>query len=390
MNYGYVKQHTIFLRIEGKMKIGIVTHPLGNNYGGLLQAFALQEVLKRQGHDVWIFQKKTTSWKLVFLRNIRNAIYRLFHRFYVSQKDKHMISRHMLYFSEKYVKPKTPKFGHDVLRRLYLWKNKFNTLIVGSDQVWRPMYVGNIEYYFLSFAKRLNIRRVAYAASFGVANWEFTQRQTDDCRSLIHDFYAVSVREDSGIELCEKHLDCSAELVLDPTLLLSNEDYIKIINNEETSDCEGDIFCYVLDRTSDTIDMVSWFEKTTNLVLYTCMPQKTLYSDMNEHNKVEFVYPPVSQWLRSFYDAKMVLTDSFHGCVFSIIFNKPFWVITNKKRGAARFESLLNIFGLQNRMIPFGQIESIQWDQEIDWESVNAIKKEWQKKSLDFLNSVLS
>ncbi|MBP3738465.1 MAG: polysaccharide pyruvyl transferase family protein [Muribaculaceae bacterium] len=372
------------------MKIGIVTHPLGNNYGGLLQAYALQEVLKRQGHDVWIFQKRTTSWMLVFLRSIRNAVYRLLRRFYVSQKDKRMLSRHMLYFSEKYVNPKTPKLGCDVLRRAYLRKNKFNTLIVGSDQVWRPMYVGNIEYYFLSFTKQFNIRKVAYAASFGVDNWEFTQRQTDDCKSLIHDFNAVSVREDTGIELCKNYLDYPASLVLDPTLLLDKEDFIKIINNEGSTPCEGDIFYYFLDRTNDTNDMVSWFEKTTNLVLYTCMPRKTLYSDMNEHNKGEFVYPPVAQWLRSFYDAKMVLTDSFHGCVFSIIFNKPFWVITNKKRGAARFESLLNIFRLQDRMIPLGKTESIQWDKAIDWESVNAIKKEWQKKSLDFLNTALS
>ncbi len=88
-------------------------------------------------------------------------------------------------------------------------------------------------------------------------------------------------------------------------------------------------------------------------------------------------------------DAKMVLTDSFHGCVFSIIFNKPFWVIGNKERGNARFDSLLKLFNLEDRRIDLNKINGIDITKEIDWEKVNTIKNEWQEKSLTFIKENL-
>lgn len=372
------------------MKVGIVTHPLGNNYGGLMQAYALQQSLKRLGHDAWIFQKLITSRKRVFLRSIRNFTYSLFHKFYVSQKDKYILSRHMLYFSDNYICPKTPKFSSDKSRIKYVAKHDFDALIVGSDQVWRPLYVGDVEYYFLSFLNKTKIKRISYAASFGVDKWEFSIEQTEACRSLLKQFDAVSVREDSGLSLCEKYLGCNAELVLDPTFLLEKDDYIRIIMNENQSSCDGELFCYFLDQSSDVKEIINVVEKSTNLSSFTCMPKKTLYSEMNSKNKSDFTYPPVSQWLRSFFDAKMILTDSFHGCVFSIIFNKPFWVVANKKRGGARFESLLKMFGLQDRIIKPGEIESIQLDKIIDWDKVNSAKDIWKDRSLNFLISALS
>ena len=84
-------------------------------------------------------------------------------------------------------------------------------------------------------------------------------------------------------------------------------------------------------------------------------------------------------------DAKMVFTDSFHGCVFSIIFNKPFWVIGNKERGNARFDSLLNLFGLESRRLDINSLENIELTAPIDWNKVNTIKREWQDKSLKFI-----
>ena len=88
-------------------------------------------------------------------------------------------------------------------------------------------------------------------------------------------------------------------------------------------------------------------------------------------------------------DAEMVITDSFHGCVFSIIFNKPFWVVGNKERGQARFSSLLSLFKLEDRLISVDDIESINWNTPIDWDSINNTKKEWQDLSLSFLTENL-
>ena len=99
----------------------------------------------------------------------------------------------------------------------------------------------------------------------------------------------------------------------------------------------------------------------------------------------ECIFPPVEQWLRAFMDAKYIICDSFHGMVFSIIFNKPFWVIENKRRGNARFDSLLELFGLENRKIYDTEIEKIDFTQPINWEKVNSIKKEWQLKSIKYL-----
>ena len=88
-------------------------------------------------------------------------------------------------------------------------------------------------------------------------------------------------------------------------------------------------------------------------------------------------------------DAKIVFTDSFHGCVFSVIFNKPFWVICNKTRGNARFDSLLKLFNLEDRKVDINDILNTNLTKDIDWEKVNTIKKEWQNKSLAFIKENL-
>ena len=98
-------------------------------------------------------------------------------------------------------------------------------------------------------------------------------------------------------------------------------------------------------------------------------------------NRIEdCVFPSVTSWLRGFMDAEMVIVDSFHGAVFSIIFNKPFWVIGNSKRGNARFESLLGLYGLEDRMITPG--DSVDWGKTIDWDRVNEIREREKEKSL--------
>ena len=372
------------------MKIAIVTMPLGNNYGGLLQAYALQETLKRLGHDVWILQRGNQSKRHEILRACRNIIYLILHKFYVSQKDKITLSKNTIYFSSQYINPKTPKLRSQRSLRNYLVKNGIEAIIVGSDQVWRPRYVDQIEHYFLNFSSDIDVKRISYAASFGVDKWEFSDEQTKTCKQLLEKFCAVSVREDTGVKLCKDYFDREACVVLDPTLLLEMDDYVHLINAENESPREGDVFCYFLDRSSEGQEVVRRMKDKTGLSVYTCMPKKTVYSEMNRENKDEFVYPSVTRWLRSFHDAKIVLTDSFHGCVFSIIFNKPFWVLCNKERGVARFHSLLQIFGLQNRIIDTTNIDSIKWDENIDWIRVNQKRTEWMTKSFKFLTNALS
>jgi exopolysaccharide biosynthesis predicted pyruvyltransferase EpsI len=100
------------------------------------------------------------------------------------------------------------------------------------------------------------------------------------------------------------------------------------------------------------------------------------------------VYPPVTQWLRAFMDAEFVVCDSFHGAVFSIIFNKPFLIIGNKKRGLTRFYSLLKLYGLEDRIITDNEDNLSVINKIIDWESVNSILNSMRKKSYTYLQQI--
>ncbi len=267
---------------------------------------------------------------------------------------------------------------------------EFDAYIVGSDQIWRPCFANNIYNDFLDFCQeQKNIKRVAYAASFGVAEWEFNKEQTKECSKLVKMFDAVSVREDVGVGLCREHLGVEPELVLDPTLLLEKEDYIHLIETTETVGSTGDLFCYILDSNNRIESVVQDIERKCSLVSFQVNSAKNNLALIKGDDIANYIIPSPIRWLRAFMDAKMVFTDSFHGCVFSIIFNKPFWVVGNKERGNARFDSLLKMFGLESRMIALDELHSVELFTEIDWKRVNTIKKEWQEKSLRFIQSNL-
>jgi hypothetical protein len=204
-------------------------------------------------------------------------------------------------------------------------------VLVGSDQVWRPIYnYHTIKDRFLGFCANQGVKRIAYSASFGVDNWEYTPKQTRVCSKLAKKFDAISVREESGVKLCKDHLGVDATWVLDPTLLLTKEDYLPIC--EEVPICnEKYLAVYVLDENEKVAATYEKEASARNLVV------KKFHAD----SKSTLTVP---EWLAMFRDASYVVTDSFHGTVFSIIFGKEFKCIYNKDRGAARFESLMNLY----------------------------------------------
>jgi exopolysaccharide biosynthesis predicted pyruvyltransferase EpsI len=235
-----------------------------------------------------------------------------------------------------------------------------------------------------------NVKRIAYAASFGVDDWEFSEEDTNVCRNLLQKFDAVSVRENSAVLLCEKYLNRADVMhVLDPTMLLDKEDYIHLVEKENEPKSLGNLFCYILDEDEKKNEIIKTIAKQTNAVPFTQMPKCRISQENLKDRLEDCVYPTVTAWLRAFMDAEMVVTDSFHGCVFSIIFNKPFIVYGNKGRGMARFHSLLSIFGLENRLITNSEDALRVINEPINWETVNVKKKEWQEKSLNFLKTNL-
>ena len=373
------------------MRIGILTLPLHTNYGGILQAYALQTVLERMGHEAEVFDKPDQIHR-PWWRNSITYLKRLGMSFMGKdvclnyQKEYNTRER----AKRKYTKAFIQKY---ICRRIIdryeiISPNDYDAIVVGSDQVWRRRYMpGNdVRIAFLDFTKGWNIKRIAYAASFGVDIWEYDPKDTKIAKKAIQRFDAVSTREKSGVDLCKNYLYyTSAIQVLDPTMLLDKRDYEKLVEqSDQTYKPDGNLMLYILDYTEGKREFVNKVAKKLNLRPF----------DTNSKYEVkgatldEIVQPPVEQWLRSFRDSSYVITDSFHACVFSILFHKPFIVIGNKSRGLARFDSLLSLFELEDRMVIENTDISL-CDRPIDWDKVDIKLKELRGYSKSLLENML-
>lgn len=371
------------------MRIAIITLPLHTNYGGILQAYALQTVLQRMGHDVVLLDKSPYR-KLACWRKPLSYTKRVINKFLLRKDTKVFIEK---YYNRNYpiVSQFTQIFIDKYINRIEvddfakLEKYLFDAIVVGSDQIWRPLYYPKIATAYLDFTASWNIKRVAYAPSFGTDKWEYTNRQTKSCAKALRKFDAVSVREDSGVGLCEEHLGVKAEHVLDPTMLLSKEDYIQIIRESNVPKCAGSLLCYVLDDTKDKQDIIEKIAQTKGLVPF------KVNSKVEECNAPlhERIQPSVEQWLKGFHEAKFVITDSFHATAFSILFGKPFIVIGNKERGLSRLKSLLKLFDLDNHLIVIGDLIEFDTDYSLDTQTINLKLDNFRMKSLEFLISSL-
>lgn len=367
------------------MKIGILTLPLHTNYGGILQAYALQTVLERMGHEVVVIDtpniKSSPSLWTIGKRIIKKLLGRRVSLFLEKKYNKEfpIISQYTQLFVDKYIHRKVVNTPEE------LQEDDFDAIVVGSDQIWRPIYYKNIENAYLAFAKDWNIKRIAYAASFGTDEWEYTPQQTARCGELLRMFDAVSVREASGVGLCMEHFGVEAMHVLDPTMLLNREDYIKLIESSQTPKSKGTMLNYILDETPEKKALIEQIAKDKNLKPF------RVNSRVEDHSAPlnERIQPSVEQWLRGFYDAEFVVTDSFHACVFSILFGKPFVVIGNKERGMTRFNSLLEIFDIKDRIVDNLKDVHTIINTPIDWCKVNQIRTGLKIISVDFLNNNL-
>ena len=307
------------------MKVGIVTLPLHTNYGGILQAWALQTVLERMGHESsHVFRHLLGP--LILYKDMTDAEIAAF-------------QRHTSRFIDRYIRCDETPLGE-------IASDRYDAFVVGSDQIWRNRYTDffhiGLANAFLRFAEGWNVRRIAYAPSFGIDTWEAPASEIPVCSALLKQFDAVSCREASGVKICRDVLGVDATLVPDPTLLLERADYAALVDAGETMAPSGDLMAYVLDRDEEKNRLLDAVAERFGLQPFL----------MNDHPDGEGtrVQPPVEQWLRNIRDAKLVVTDSFHATVFSILFGKPFVVTGNPKRGLSRIESLLKALGLEDHL----------------------------------------
>ena len=357
------------------MKIALLNLPFDNNYGGNLQRFALMQVLQDMGYDVIHLQ--TSCYERVpgcfplytilkrmakrILKRNKEGIFREYRQnINYANENKAIIP-----FYERYVKHTKTISSYQELRKY----DSFDAYIVGSDQVWRRSMSFKFPYtsMFFDFVKNKEaVKRIAYGVSFGTSEDEIPEVEKPELTELYRLFDAVSVREDSGLQLLKKYgwNDPKAIQVLDPTLLLTKQQYSHIIDKGNTVPVDGDVFCYVLDKT----------EEIDNIINSISMQNKwcPFRTSINPADMVS-----VEQWLRSFRDAKYIVTDSFHGFVFSIIFNKPVKLVYNKRRGNERFDSL-------QRLLCYNPEDAM-----VDWKNINNKITYYANLSRNFLKTSL-
>lgn len=347
------------------MKIGILTLPFNNNYGGLLQCYALQNFLKEEGHEVYVIKHHTSRPK-TFTSKISDAIRIITGK---TRKYKKQIAS-MQQFEKQYFQETHPICSTEEYKNLK--KYNFDALIVGSDQVWRFQYTEeNFSEYFFNFAKEWDIKRYAFAASFGVDTWDLNASDTKKLQELCKIFDKISVRELTGVKLCKENLHCDSTHLLDPTFLLSPDEYRLLYDNKILKD--NTLAVYLLDINPSKMDAVKKISQQMHL--------NPIYIGRNPQNNI---FNRVEDWLKGIDSSNLVITDSFHGVVFSIIFNKPFVLIMNEARGANRFFSLFQTFGF-NKTYSCATQFSPEYINRIDTDLRNQIIEENKKSSISFI-----
>ncbi|MDG1701932.1 MAG: polysaccharide pyruvyl transferase family protein [Opitutae bacterium] len=361
------------------MKVCILSLPLNWNYGGILQQFALQKILKDMGHSVTLLSR----------RKSRNLIFKALVLFkwglWVSSLSK-----------IKWLRERIPTLAVECFKRNYLdiAKDSFSgkslnslaaeadVFIVGSDQVWNPDACPDLENYFFDFIEQgSRSKKIAYAASFGKDTFEINPKRISKITSLIQDFDAISLREDSGVSILSKTFDITdAEVLPDPVLLLESKVYSSIIGNKAQK--KKQLFAYILDQTEEKREFIDSVANTLNLEVYYFLPLK-------EHAQSKETYSyekecTVENFLSGFRDSTFVITDSFHGTLFSLIFNVHFLSFGNEERGSTRFENILKKVKLLNRLI--SPVEDIgQCNDQINWDDVNLVLKTQRELGNNFI-----
>lgn len=376
------------------MKVAIVTLPLHTNYGGILQAYALKKSIEGLGHSAEVIDRRgklvfPPTWKMPLIyakRTVQNLTSgcngpEIFREKRI-EKEFPYVSANLKGFIADQVAPRMI----DAYTEISV--GEYDAFVVGSDQVWRPKYFGHIEDAFLEFASKWNVRRIAYGASFGTDALEYTYQQMETCSALLARFNAVSVREASAVELCDEWFSREkVSHVLDPVMLLSADHYKDLGSRSLQRPCRGKILSYILDMDRSKAfvrDRVGGWLGLDHHDAY--VPDRDRSIPLEKR-----VVPSMEQWLSCFADAEFVVTDSFHGCVLSILFHKPFIALGNVGRGMSRIQSLLESLDLDGRIVHGidPEDDGEYYLAPMDWTAIDARLALMREQSMEFLRKAL-
>ncbi len=375
------------------MKIGIMTFctPREHNYGQILQFYALQRYLGNHGHDAFFIKYDRTldrvSKRPFWLRAVRALNPYIFvkhfylkHKKFMAAKEDAANPRYFENFLAKYTKESSVKYASlDDLRKN---SPEADVYIAGSDQVWNAEFLGHesqIRAFFLDFGSS-DIHRIAYAASWGRDT--FPREYIERVSLLLKKFHAVSVREKSGVDLCGQAGYKCAKWVCDPTLLLNAEEYRRIYSENLVRKREGKyIFLYFLGNKTDfDVKTVYDFAKRKGL--------EVVYVTGNAQvDRYEKFFATIPEWLYLIDNAEYVVTNSFHGAVFSTLFGKRYGVIPCTGKAAlmnTRIDSLFECCNIQPRWLEKGEGFAV-----LD-KPYNADFSAFRQESIRFLEEALS
>ena len=380
------------------MKIGIITFWRSNdNYGQLLQCWALQQYLKIMGFEPYLIRydynpvpnglwwKRIVKLFLVFPAIVK--IFRIRKKRIYTQKLTELNKRNRLRRFDEFRNNNLNMCSqvYHNLKELRKCPPEADCYMTGSDQTWAQLVdIKNNWAYFLSFGQE-EIPRIAYAPSFARNN--YPQKIVPQLNKLLSKYSAISVREKDGVEICRK-AGYTADHVLDPTFLLSKDDYISLL--ELRHNPTNQFFLYSMNVENP--DEIRWKELKMfakdckkNII---CTMGSGLCPGFEIYDEVEYKYPKIKEWIEEIWNSDLVITSSFHGVVFSIIMQTPFIFIPLtgiRGKGNGRIFELLEFLKLSDRILSPSKEYVDLLKQNINWQMINVRLQKEIDKSKAFL-----
>lgn len=366
------------------MNIGIVTFWTSkDNFGQILQLFALQTFLKKNGHSAILIRTSNLNSKPNIKTRIKQNIKAVLN-VVVPFNFQALGGRNFDLFLKKNV-----SFTDKIF---YSPKNftstdlQYDAVICGSDVIWSEG-VGTGDWGKLCFLDFVTspIKKISYAASFGAS--ELSKKFSEFIKPLIKSFEAISVREESGVDICAKFDRFDAVAVCDPTLLLQKEDYEALLTTSKIK--YQTAFAYFIGWDTEIPEQeIKQYVKENNWSF------SRLDSQIHKRSFRQLFIKPktIPEWLQTYRDASCIFTNSFHGTIFALIFNRPFLFFPIKgtaKKLNNRVENLLERFGLMHRIWNPNKSIQEQMDNEIDWLQVNKNIEDFRSFSMNWLKNAL-